>query len=148
MPQSHSTMLIHLVFSTKNRFPFINDTLRPDLHQYMAGTINNAKCQCIEINTMPDHAHILVDLSRNISVADLIRTIKSNSSGWVHEKPNARKSALAKFYWQAGYGAFSVSESSRMRVIKYIRNQREHHLTQGFQDEYRSLLTKHRYFMG
>ena len=140
MPQSLSKIYIHLIFSTKDRYPFLEDEeIRNQLHASLATVLSNLKCPTILINSMPDHIHLLFRLHRTITVAKTVEDIKKGSSKWLKSK----SPGLAKFAWQTGYGAFSVSESNAPSVANYIRNQTEHHRTKSFQEEYREFLSKH-----
>ena len=139
MPQSLACLYAHLVFSTKNREPFIVPDFAPRLYAYIGGILRETGSVLIEAGGMPDHIHLLVSLGRQASVADTVRAIKSNSSRWVHETfPNR-----AAFAWQSGYGAFSVSYSNVEAVREYIRGQEEHHKVRTFQDEFREFLRRH-----
>ena len=140
MPQSLAKVYLHVVFSTKNRQPFLKPKrLRTDVHSYLAGTLNNLECPAIIVGGIEDHIHFLCRLSRTVTIADLVRDVKKASSGMLHD----RSKSLAGFQWQAGYGAFSISPSHVTAVTNYIRNQEEHHRRVGFQDEYRRLLKKY-----
>ncbi len=137
MPQSLAKIYIHIVFSTKNRFPFLRtpDT-RKEMHAYLGGTLNELDCPVLSVGGPADHTHILAILSKNIPVSEVIGKIKSSSSKWVKTKG----AVLRKFAWQSGYGVFSVSQSDVERVRSYIQSQEEHHRQKTFQDEFRSLL--------
>ncbi|HEX4589840.1 MAG TPA: IS200/IS605 family transposase [Gemmataceae bacterium] len=139
MPQSFAAVLVHVVFSTKNRAPLITPELAPKLYGYIHGIIAAGSGTLLIAGGVADHVHLLVALGRETSIADLVRLVKSNSSGWVHET----FPVLRDFAWQSGYGAFSVSRSERDRVTKYIETQAEHHKTLSFQDEFRELLCRH-----
>jgi putative transposase len=139
MPQSLTKNLIHLIFSTKNREGFITDAVRPDLHAYMATVLKNMECPALIINSVEDHVHILFLLHRTVVLSSAVGDLKSSSSKWVKTQSNA----LAAFSCQAGFGAFSVSESNVEAVKHYIANQEEHHRKVSFQDEFRSFLEKH-----
>lgn len=139
MPQSLAKVYVHLVFSTKRREPIVPSDIRPELHACMGGILREMNCVPIEINTEPDHAHVLFSLARTNSLCDVVGHLKKGSTNWLHQqRPN-----LAGFYWQNGYGAFSVSQSQLEGVIAYIRNQREHHRAVTFQDEFRRFLNRH-----
>ena len=138
MSQSLSKIYIHLIFSTKNREAWITSNTRQPLHNYMAGILNNIGSKAYEINGTADHVHVLCLHPRTITVADLLRNLKSDSTKWY--KSQTQQSAFA---WQAGYGAFSVSHSDVGKVRHYIQNQEEHHRTKTFQDEYRLFLQKY-----
>jgi putative transposase len=140
MAQSLSQLYVHLVFSTKNRVPFLRDKeLRERTHAYLAGTCNNQESPSIIVGGVEDHAHVLCRLSKNLGVAILIRELKRESSKWVKEE----STSVADFHWQSGYGAFSVTPSHLDALKEYIRNQEEHHRQETFQDEFRRLLRKY-----
>ena len=137
MAQSLSRLWTHLIFSTKNRFPFLTDkTIRTDMHAYLATTLREQDCETLIVNGVEDHVHALFALSRTHCIAEVVKEIKRTSSGWLKEL----SPQLEKFYWQGGYGAFSVSQSNLHEVIRYIENQEEHHKRVTFQDEYRAFL--------
>jgi putative transposase len=140
MPQSLARLCIHLVFSTKDRVPILTDDIRPPLHAYMATVLKNVGSPALLINSVEDHVHILFDLGRTVTVAKAVEDVKKSSSKWIKTQGDA----FAGFAWQAGYGAFSVSESNVEAVRQYIANQKEHHSKKSFQDEYRAFLTKHK----
>jgi putative transposase len=137
MAQSVSRLWTHLIFSTKNRFPFLSDkTIRADMHGYLAKIPRQQDCETLIVNGVEDHVHALFALSRTHSSASVVKESKRTSSGWVKDlSPN-----LAKFHWQGGYGTFSVSQSNLEEVIRYIERQEEHHKGVTFQDEYRAFL--------
>ncbi|HLX64206.1 MAG TPA: IS200/IS605 family transposase [Planctomycetota bacterium] len=136
MPQSLANLVIHVIFSTKNREPLIDLEIEPELHSYLATALKTAGSPAIKVGGPSDHVHILCNLSRTIAVADLVEGIKTDSSKWMKKKGKS----YARFYWQNGYGAFSVSQSQVESVKRYIANQREHHKKQTFQEEYREIL--------
>jgi putative transposase len=138
MPQSFASLHLHIVFSTKNREPFLTPELVERLYPYMGGILREMKAPLLQAGGIEDHIHLLVSLGRENAVADLVRVLKSNSSRWIHETFPERS-----FAWQTGYGAFAVSYSNLDVVRAYIRNQAEHHRSRSFQDEYRDLLRKH-----
>jgi putative transposase len=142
MPQSLSKNTIHLVYSTKNRYPFITDTIRTELHAYIATVLKTIKSPALIINSVDDHIHILFTLHPTITLSKAIEEIKKSSSKWIKTKSDISP-MLSKFSWQSGYGAFSVSESNLDQVRTYIKNQQEHHRTKTFQEELRIILTKH-----
>ncbi|MBZ5537981.1 MAG: transposase [Acidobacteriia bacterium] len=140
MPQSLSAVYIHLVFSTKERWPFLKDkSLRAALYAYLGGISKTLDCPPIQIGGIQDHAHVLARLGRTISQADWVKELKRVSSLWLKEQG----SCFAKFEWQAGYAAFSVSQSDLEKVRSYIIEQESHHRKIGFQEELRTLLRKH-----
>ena len=137
MAQSLARLWTHLIFSTKNRFPFLNDRkLRTDMHAYLGKMLRQQNCETLIVNGVEDHIHALFALSRTHCIADVVKEIKRTSSGWVKEL----SPKLSKFHWQGGYGAFSVSQSNLHKVIRYIENQEEHHKRVTFQDEFRAFL--------
>lgn len=139
MAQSLAKLYVHLIFSTKNRERAIPDDLRPKLHSYMGGILRDNHCSSIEINTEPDHAHVLFILARTEALSDVVGQLKKGSTNWLH----AQSSHLRSFYWQNGYGAFSVSQSGVDEVREYIRNQHMHHQKLSFQDEFRTFLRRY-----
>jgi REP element-mobilizing transposase RayT len=140
MSQSLTQIYLHIVFSTKHRAPFLKDReLRSRLHAYLVGACKNLGCPSLQVGGVEDHVHILCRLSKNITVANLLQELKRESSKWL--KTQARD--LEDFYWQNGYGAFSVSASQVDAVKEYIETQEEHHRTMSFQDEFRRLCHKH-----
>ncbi|REJ96069.1 MAG: IS200/IS605 family transposase [Planctomycetota bacterium] len=140
MPQSLAQIYLHIIFSTKDRRPFLQDAdLRSALHAYLAGACNNLECPAIEVGGVEDHVHVLCRLGRVLTIADLLRELKKESSKWVKD----RSSDLQAFSWQTGYGAFSVSPSHVEPLRTYIATQAEHHRRETFQDEFRRLLRKY-----
>lgn len=138
MPQSLANVLLHVVFSTKNRKPFLkNADLREELNAYMVGTLVKIGCPSLITRCVEDHLHCLCQMSRTISIAKLIEEMKTESSVWV------KSQGVEDFYWQGGYGAFSVSQSNAPQVKVYIANQEERHRRVSFQDEFRALLQRH-----
>ena len=131
---------IHLVFSTKNRKPFLSDrALRNDMHAYLAGSLKKTKCVPVQVGGPEDHIHALFELTRVLDIAELTREIKRASSVWAKEKSPTWRD----FEWQSGYAAFSVSHSLTPKVKKYIETQEEHHKKSSYQDEFISLLKHH-----
>jgi REP element-mobilizing transposase RayT len=139
MPQSLSLILVHLVFSTKDRLPLIGEAIREGLHAFLAGVARTAGCECFRVGGVADHVHLAVRLSRTITVAQLIEDLKTSSSKWIKEQ----SSKLGAFAWQRGYGAFSVGPGDRQALLDYIDSQEEHHRTRTFQEEYRAFLNKY-----
>ncbi len=136
MAQSLSKIYVHLVFSTKNRERTLPDEVRPDLHAYMGGTLKSLTCHPIEINSEPDHLHALFILGRTVALSEIVGQLNKSSNDWLRR----RDPQFASFFWQAGFGAFSVSQSQLEDVRTYIRNQREHHRSKAFQEELRAFL--------
>ena len=139
MPQSLSRVLIHTVFSTKNRAPLLRDPgLRDELHAYLGGCAKAIDCQPVRIGGTEDHVHLLTSLSRTVTISEFVKEIKRNSSLWAKGSEGLRD-----FSWQSGCGCFSVSESQVLVVSRYIENQEEHHRKKSFGDEFIELLEKH-----
>lgn len=138
MPQSLSRVLVHLVFSTKNREPLITAEIQPRLHAYLVGTLANLKSPSIQTGGVADHVHILFALSRTVSQSQVVEEVKKGSSKWMKQE-----GGVSDFSWQAGYGAFSIGESQVKALVNYIQNQEEHHRKVSFQDEYRKFLQKY-----
>jgi len=139
MPQSLAQILVHIVFSTKNREPILVDDLRDDLHGYIGGIIANLSGTLLEAGSVADHIHLLVAHPRTCSPADFIEAVKTGSSKWLKTKGPR----YAGFHWQSGYGMFSISPSHRAMLEAYLHGQAEHHRVVSFQDEYRSLCSKY-----
>jgi len=139
MSQALSKIYLHLVFSTKNRDPLLPDDIRVDLHSYMGGILNGLGCLPIEINSEPDHVHLLFVMARTETVSNVVGQLKKCSNDWLRR----RDQQFRNFYWQGGYGAFSVSQSGVEEVRFYIRDQRTHHKQTSFQDEYRAFLKRY-----
>ena len=136
MGQSLVQIPVHLVFSTSDRIPYLQDPdIRMEMHRYLCGTARHLGSPVLRINGTGDHVHILCSLGKQEAVADLLRKMKSNSTKWAHE----RFSGLEEFHWQKGYGAFGVSPSGIPGVIRYIDNQENHHQHFSFEDEFRKL---------
>jgi len=131
MSQSLSQIYIHLIFGTKYRDHLIKEDIAPDLHAYMASILKKSGCSAIIINSVPDHVHLLFRLSKKIALTTVIEQVKKGSSKWMKIQPVVSN----QFYWQRGYGAFSVSGSKVYVVSKYIANQREHHKHLSYKEE-------------
>ena len=139
MGQSLVKNYVHIVFSTKYRTPFIHPPYELELHAYLGGICKELECQPVKIGGYTDHVHILCMLSKKIALMKLLEEVKSHSSKWMKTKDIS----LNNFYWQDGYGAFSVNPAQTERVIAYIENQHEHHRKKDFQNEYRAYLKKY-----
>ncbi|CAN5127696.1 IS200/IS605 family transposase [soil metagenome] len=133
---SYTNFLYHIVFGTKGRLPLITDELKPQLHEYLGGTVRGLGGIAFEINGMNDHAHLLVKVPPTVKFSDFLRDLKASSSKWV----NKNSILKTRFAWQRRYGAFTVSESQFEIVRNYIRNQEEHHKKFDFKSEFESLL--------
>ncbi|MFA6581405.1 MAG: IS200/IS605 family transposase [Paludibacter sp.] len=130
---------MHIVFSTKHRFPFIDESIENELFNYLGGVCKKLECQPVTVGGHKDHVHILCLLSRKITLMALMEEVKSHSSKWIKTKGES----YADFYWQDGYGAFSVNPSEIDIVVNYIKNQKEHHLKKTFQTEFLQFLKKY-----
>ncbi len=139
MASTFSNILFHVIFSTKHRQPLINPALRERLYPFIGGITRDEGGSLLSVGGVEDHIHLLVRWRTDRGVADLVRNIKSRSSAWIHEEfPDT-----ASFAWQSGYAVFSVSESSRDSVIRYIEHQEEHHRVQSFKEELIEFLDRH-----
>ncbi|MCL4203622.1 MAG: IS200/IS605 family transposase [Pirellulaceae bacterium] len=136
---SYTRLTYHIVFATKSRRRTITPALQPRLYEYIGGILRGMKDHLIEIGGTMDHLHILTQLSPTLAVAEVIRDVKANSSKWVNELPEIGE----RFEWQKGYGAFTVSYSLIDAVQRYIQNQKEHHRTRTFREEYTDFLKRH-----
>jgi len=140
MPQSLSKIYVHITFSTKNRRPFIGDNIKHEVWAYIGGICKNLACNPVRVGGHDDHVHICCLLSKKITSVKLLEEIKKESSRWIKTKGGQ----YAKFYWQDGYGIFSVNPFDVERVSEYIANQAEHHKKCTFQDELLAFLKKYR----
>jgi putative transposase len=136
MGQSLAQMYIHLIFSTKKRYPFINPECEHRLHAYMDGIFKEMESPAIIINSVPDHVHVLFRLSKNYALAKVVEMVKKDSSKWMKTIVHGDK----KFTWQIGYGAFSVSSNALETVKRYIKNQKTHHEIQSLKDEFEDFI--------
>jgi REP element-mobilizing transposase RayT len=140
MAQSLAKILLHLVFSTKERRPFLKDpALREELHRYLGGILTNLECQPIIVGGVEDHVHLLFAHSRTATVADVVKELKRGSTVWLKTK----SPGLSEFAWQNGYGVFSIGQSQLEDVRAYIAGQEEHHRKISFQEEFRRLLQRY-----
>ena len=140
MPQSLAKILVHTVFSTKDRRPFLHDVaLREELHRYLGGILTHLDCQPIIVGGVQDHVHLLCALSRTCEAAAMVKEVKRGSSLWV----KTRSPDLQDFAWQNGYGIFSIGFSQIASVRHYIATQEEHHRKVSFQDEFRQFLRRY-----
>jgi putative transposase len=138
LAQTCGNVVVHLIFSTKLRKPLIAPDTRSDLFAYLGGIVRELGGTAIIINGTSDHVHMLMRIRPALSVAEIARIVKTNSSGWI------RKKGHKEFAWQAGYGVFSVSESSVLAVTTYIATQEEHHKKRSFQEEFVAFLKKNK----
>jgi REP-associated tyrosine transposase len=140
MPQSLAKILVHTVFSTQERRPFLRDiSLRQELHRYLGGILTHLDCQPIVVGGVEDHVHLLCALSRTSTASDTVKELKRGSALWLKSKAPA----LQDFAWQNGYGIFSIGFSQIESVREYILTQEEHHRKVSFQDELRLLLKRY-----
>ncbi|MCX5690848.1 MAG: IS200/IS605 family transposase [Planctomycetota bacterium] len=138
MAATLTKILLHITFSTKHRRELITPRVEPDLYAYVGGICRNLDSKLITINGPADHVHLLVNLSKRVSLADLLMNIKRDSSRWMHDVGR-----VSDFAWQTGYFGFSIGESMVDAVKAYIANQKEHHKTVDFRDEMRGLMRKY-----
>jgi REP element-mobilizing transposase RayT len=140
MPQSLARVLLHVIFSTKNREAWLRDSdLRKALYAYQAGILEKIHAPAVIIGGVADHVHCLCNLPRTLTIADLVEALKTGSTKWL----KTQRSDFNGFHWQAGYGAFSVSQSRCPEVKEYIANQEAHHALWPYQDEFREICKKH-----
>jgi putative transposase len=130
--QSYTNLIYHLIFSTKDRRPLITNVCEPRLYDYIGGTIRGLGGVSLALNGTEDHVHLLTKLPPNKALSDILRDLKANASGWMHNLfPEVKE-----FSWQRGYGAFTVSQSNVEEVKRYVSQQKEHHARVSFRDEF------------
>jgi REP element-mobilizing transposase RayT len=139
MPSSFTKLYAHLIFSTKNREPFLNDSIRPRVHGYLATTVRNLDSPYVVVGGVEDHVHLLFDIGKMHAPVEFVEQLKRESSKFV----KTLSAEYADFYWQRGYGMFSISPTHVDRVEQYVRRQQEHHQKQSFQDEFRDFLKRY-----
>lgn len=139
MPQSLSRILVHVVFSTKNREPSLSTAVRPALFGYLAAVGRDVGCEVFRVGGVADHVHLAIDLGRTVAIADFVKKVKQTSSVWLKEQSGGP----GHFEWQAGYGSFSVGQSQLNALLRYIDRQEVRHRKETFQDEYRALLARY-----
>lgn len=139
VPQSLSLVIIHVIFSTKDRAGLLDAEVRPRLHAYLATVARNAGCEAYRVGGVADHVHLAVRLSRTLSIAELVETLKTASSKWL----KSQSASLGAFAWQRGYGCFSVGPSDLDSLCEYIDQQEKHHQRRTFQEELRMFLGKY-----
>jgi REP element-mobilizing transposase RayT len=139
MPQSLTRLYAHLIFSTRNREPFLAEAIRPRVHGYLATIIRDLDSPWVVVGGVADHVRILFDMGKMVAPVKFVEQVKRESSKFV----KTLGAQYAKFYWQRGYGMFSVSPRDRDEAEQYVRNQEEHHRQRTFQDEYRAMLTRY-----
>ena len=136
MSQSFTNLLYHIVFSTKDRRPLITLDYQPRLYDYIGGTIRGTGGISLGINGVEDHVHVLAKLRPDKALSDILRDLKANASGWMHDV----FPSLSEFSWQRGYAAFTVSQSHLQQVQRYVATQKEHHQRVSFRDEFITFL--------
>jgi putative transposase len=139
MPQSLARLHVHLTFSTKDRAPILDDSVRVDFHRYAAAILKKLACPVTLVNSVDDHVHVLFELARTVALCEVVKKVKASSSAWIKTQGKDHEG----FAWQSGYGAFAVSQSHVASVRDYIAGQQEHHRTRSFQDEFREFLRSH-----
>jgi len=139
MSQSLSNILAHIIFSTKLSKPFIAQTIKNELYSYMASILKDCDCSPIIIGGIEDHVHVLCKLSKTRSMSSVIEDVKKKSSKWI----KTRGIEYKNFYWQNGYGSFSIGESQVKTLKEYIQNQEEHHRKKSFKEEFREILNRY-----
>ena len=140
MPQSLSQVILHVVFSTKDRRPWLDQTVRPRMHAYLATVCRDCNCQAYRVGGVADHVHLAARLARTVSQAELLEKIKKTSSAWI----KTQGTRYVDFHWQGGYGDFSIGWSQLDELEHYIDGQEQHHRALTFQEEYRMLLKRYR----
>lgn len=136
---TYTQILYQIVFSTKNRMPVMRKEKRDELFKYISGILENKKCHLYQLNGVEDHLHILTHLHPSVALSDLVKDIKIASSIFIKEN-----NLFPGFTgWQVGYGAFTYSNEAKVRLIRYIKNQEEHHRKKNFREEYIGLLKEH-----
>lgn len=139
MSQTLVKLLVHVVFSTKDRRNLITPEIEPELFAYIAGTLKKLDCPCLAINGVPNHVHILISLSKNAALSKVMEEVKKSSSKWIKTKGEKYR----RFAWQEGYGAFSIGESNVEALKKYITGQKAHHRAKPFETEFLEILEKY-----
>jgi REP element-mobilizing transposase RayT len=139
MPQSLSLVVIHVIFSTKDRHPYLEEPVRPRLHAYLATVARNAGCEAYRVGGVVDHVHLALRLSRTVTIANLVEELKTSSSKWLKTQ-----SLIGNFAWQRGYGCFSVGPTDLDSLCAYIDGQEEHHRKRTFQEEFLMFLAKYK----
>jgi putative transposase len=137
MPQSLSFVLVHIVFSTKGRRPILNESVRPELHAYLATVARGFACDCFRVGGVADHVHLAVHLHATKCVAELVKELKTSSSMWL------KRQGVVNFAWQRGYAVFSVSPADNGALMQYIETQEAHHRKRDYQAEMRAFFEKY-----
>ena len=131
MAQTLVSLMVHVIFSTKNREPFITPEIEPELFAYIGGILKNHESRLLDAGGTADHVHLLISQSKNLSLSSLMKDVKKDSSSWIKTKGQL----FRNFHWQDGYGAFSIGKSDIPELKKYIERQKEHHRKRTFQEE-------------
>ena len=139
MPQSLSLVIVHVIFSTKDCSLLLDAEIRPNLHAYLATVARNTDCEAYRVGGVADHVHLAIRLSRTVTIAALVETLKTASAKWL----KSQSPGLAAFSWQRGYGCFSIGPSDLDALRAYIDDQENHHRTRTFQDEFRMFLKRY-----
>jgi putative transposase len=139
MPQSHCHIIVHIVFSTKDRRKLITAAVRPQLHAYLSAVVRDLGCECYRVGGIEDHVHLAIRISSQTQIATLIEKIKVPTSQWMKKQGPG----LRLFSWQRGYGAFSISPQYREELFRYIDHQEDHHRTVTYEDEFRGFLKRY-----
>jgi len=139
MAGKYLSLLVHFTWSTEKRYPWLEKPMRDDLYSIIGGIMRNKKAKLIAAGGVSDHIHLYASMPSTISIGDFVNAVKSNSSRWIHET----YLRLRNFAWQEGYGAFSVSKSEEMQVVRHVLNQEDHHRRRTFKEELVALLDKH-----
>lgn len=140
MGQSLSKVYVHITYSTKKHQKLIDQNIKDHLFEYLGGICKGLECYPVRVGGYQDHVHILCVLSRKIAQMKLLEELKKQSSKWI----KSQGQSYANFYWQDGYGIFSVNPAEIEKVVDYINNQEEHHMRRTFQDEFRAFLRKYK----
>ena len=136
MASTLTNLNYHVIFSTKNRYPLIQSSVQRELFDYIGGILRNRKAILLEIGGIEDHVHLVIKLKADLSISEIVRVVKANSSKWMNERFGPAK----MFAWQVGYGAFTVSSSQLNSVCRYVECQKEHHAKRSFKEEYLAFL--------
>jgi putative transposase len=139
MAHTFTNLLYHLIFATKDRYPWLDDEIRPRLWEYLAAAVHSEGGKPYLVNGVADHVHLFVRLPQDKALADVVRNLKANSSGWLHRS----FPTLQEFAWQTGYGAFTVSSSQAPKLRQYIADQEAHHRRLTFKEELAAMLRAH-----
>jgi putative transposase len=140
MGHTYTKLITHIIFSTKDRTPLLTLDHRADIHDYLRGILRGIHCDTLAINGVADHVHAAVQIPPSLSVSEVIQTAKTNSSKWINDVRMFR----CHFAWQRGFSAFSVSDSSVDKLLKYIANQEQHHRNVPFQEELLAFLKRYK----